>query len=89
MARALGFLNGQALESVRISPADGATKFRFDLGCELLTQPNLEAYNADDEQWILRHGAGDHLSVTGDGRYSEHSDETEPADAEWLLNPRP
>ena len=39
MARALRVLNGQALTEVDVEPADGRTRFSFDLGCTLLTWP--------------------------------------------------
>jgi hypothetical protein len=32
--RALHLLNGQAITAVTVSPADGSTKFTFDLGCD-------------------------------------------------------
>lgn len=39
MHRALYVLNGQALTEIEIEPADGRTRFSFDLGCSLLTLP--------------------------------------------------
>ena len=37
--RALHLLNGQAITAVNVSPADGSTKFTFDLGCVMTTTP--------------------------------------------------
>ena len=55
MHRALRVLNGQELQAVEIEPADGRTKFSFDLGCSLFTLPAEAGVYEDEpvEQWYL------------------------------------
>jgi len=73
MYRALRVLDGQVLQAVDIEPADGRTRFTFDLGCSLLTYPAPPGVFDDPaKQWML-YSYSDAglvvLSVYGDGTY--------------------
>jgi hypothetical protein len=86
MNRALGVLNGQILQAVDIEPADGRTRFTFDLGCSLLTYP-YPPDSSDDEpdtQWYLISRSGPGLSVRGDGTYEASDRHARLADKDWL-----
>jgi hypothetical protein len=86
MRRALHVLNGQVLQAVEIEPADGRTRFNFDLGCSLLTAP-AEAGSYEDEpveQWYLFLRSGPVLAVRGDGGYEISDRHENPASERWL-----
>jgi hypothetical protein len=66
--KATARLEGQALVSVDVTPATGATRFAFDLGCVL----NCRRFrrDTDDELWTLHKRSGCFLSVHGNGTFS-------------------
>ncbi len=73
IARALRFLEGQALSEVQVDRESGATKFDFDLGCALATRPAPPGTYTNDpvDQWMLYQPSGIVLIVRSDGHYSE------------------
>ena len=84
-------LNGQALTSVAVDPADGSSTFAFDLGCVLATHPAPDGAADDEpiEQWMLYQPSGQVLTVRGDGRYRAQAGDT-PADGTlWAPIPGP
>jgi hypothetical protein len=86
MHRALHVLNGQQLTAVDIEPADGRTRFTFDLGCILITRPAPPRTYEDEpvEQWYLYLRSGPVLAVRGDGSYKVGDRHQKPADRHWL-----
>jgi hypothetical protein len=85
MSRALHVLNGQALTEVDMEPADGRTRFTFDLGCSLFTLPaEAGVYeNEPVEQWYLYARSGLVLAVRGDGSYKINDRHEKREDREW------
>jgi hypothetical protein len=88
IAGALNVLNGQALESVTIAPTDGSSKFVFDLGCILTTNPAPSGTYGPDpvEQWMLYQPSGQILAVRDDGQYS-HGVAENPESSDWQTLP--
>lgn len=86
MHRALHMLNGQILKGVDIEPADGRTRFTFDLGCSLLTYPAPSGLYGDKpvEQWTLHARSGPFLAIREDGKYWIGDRHQKPADKSWL-----
>ena len=89
MSRALRVLNGQVLQAVDIEPADGRTRFTFDLGCSLLTYPAPPgSYTSEPaEQWMLYSRSGPDpavLTIRGDGTYSITDGHVKPEGKSWL-----
>lgn len=87
MHRALHVLDGQALTAVEIEPADGRTRFTFDLGCSLLTCPDPPGTGGDTEpavQWYLYLRSGPVLAVRDDGHYEISDRREDPANYLWL-----
>ncbi len=60
--RAAGFLNGQKVESLTISPKGMRCAFQFDLGGRLETRP----FDRKSEQWMLYEPSGRVLAVRAD-----------------------
>ena len=89
MARALHVLNSQAMTGVTVDPADGNTRFAFDLGCVLTTTPaGSDVYGPEPvEQWLLYQPSGDVLTVRDDGRYALEPGTTEDGDERWIPIP--
>lgn len=89
IGRALRVLNGQALTSVEVEPADGGTTFAFDLGCALATRPLPdETPNGEPvEQWMLYQPSGAVLTVRGDGQYRLQPGNTPGDDGRWAPIP--
>ena len=86
MHRALHVLNGQALQAVEIEPADGRTRFDFDLGCSLFTLPAEAGAYANEPvvQWYLFLRSSSILSVRGDGTYAINDRREKPESLRWL-----
>jgi hypothetical protein len=71
--KALKFHDGQALQRVTVEPANGATRFEFDLDCVIETwpRPRPEHHEYLRDQWHLTHRPTEWwFSVREDGRYS-------------------
>lgn len=81
--RALAVLDGQALVAVEVDAADGRSRFEFDLGCALITQP-IPGENELDVQWMLFQQSGQLLRVRRDGKYSLADARTKEDDQSWL-----
>ena len=64
--KAAQFLNGQKLSGVDVSTRGSKTRFSFDLGAVLLTQP----YNRTAEQWLLYEPNGNVLILKAGGWFS-------------------
>lgn len=88
--RALHLLNGQAITAVTVSPADGSTKFHFDLACVMMTTPAPEHVDSSTtgEQWMLYQPSGEVLTIRSDGMCSLEPGNTTYADARWTPLPR-
>lgn len=84
-ARALTALDGQALSSMTVSPADGSSRFTFDLGCVLTTEPAPPGIYGSGpvEQWKLFQPTGDVLIVRSDGTYWQGPGSTKPEHHVW------
>lgn len=85
---ALNVLNGQALKSVTVDPDDGSSKFVFDLGCILTTNPApSETYGRGPaEQWMLYQPGGQVLALRDDGQYCNEAAEG-PPESTWQSLP--
>jgi hypothetical protein len=82
--KALAFHDGQAIERVTVDPANGATRFEFDLGCVLATWPRPEPSEYGREQWTLfRRSTATVFAVREDGWYLDAPDDTEPEGEPW------
>jgi hypothetical protein len=86
MQRALHVLNGQKLAAVDVEPADGRTRFTFDLGCSLITRPAPTGVYGDEPgaQWYQYVRSGPVLSVRGDGGYKIDDRHDMPDEQLWL-----
>jgi hypothetical protein len=74
-------LHGQALTDIDVNPSDGRTRFKFDLGGELLTKPYGEELT---EQWMLFDPEGQVLSVRSDGKASYNASNGKPDERNWM-----
>ena len=80
--RATYRLNGQILVRVEIQ-ADSSTIFSFELGDQLITKPNQEAYGVESEQWLFYEPSGLVFTLRADRKYSYHHGSTLPKDQVW------
>jgi hypothetical protein len=74
--------NGQALASMTVDPAKGASQFVFDLGGILKTVPYRTG--DDEESWMLFTPDGRVLVYRSDGHFSLHARDADPRKAVWL-----
>ncbi len=80
--RATNRLNGQKLVRVEIQ-ADSSTIFSFELGDQLITRPNQEAYGLESEQWLFFEPSGLVFTLRADGKYAYHHGSTKPENEIW------
>lgn len=77
--RAARELDGQALKRVLALPHAGCSRFEFDLGAVLETQP----YDEESEQWFLYEPKGYVLTMRWDGLCSYERADLPDDQATW------
>ena len=83
LERAAAALDGQILTGVVVEPANGASRFTFDLGGVLETTRWADEEVGDGEQWLLFTPSEEVLSIRADGHYSWHPGSTPPDQEIW------
>jgi len=80
IARATSILDGQKLTKILVSPADGRSRFEFDLGGLLETWPVGD--DPTTEQWYI-YGPEAVFAYRADGHYNLESSDTPPDRTPW------
>lgn len=83
IAAACEKLDGQALRKVALGPNMGGTRFWFDLGGLLTTEPYDDELN---EQWMLYCPDGNVYAHRSDGAASFGPATRKPHEEEWTIN---
>lgn len=81
IARATAMLNGQKLVSVSVDPAQGRSRFIFDLGGLLETWPTGD--DLTEKQWLI-YGPDNVFTYRADGQYSLQAAEAAADPEQWL-----